>query len=104
MRTTIFWTISAAIRPFRHETTGDQFFGEEQFEAYRALGFHIVKKFFTKEAPFAVVPRAEETEDEARGRFRRQILEALRSPKAVGPGSGSIRSIIAGLVSRKWRG
>jgi hypothetical protein len=89
---------------FPHETTGDQFFGEEQFEAYRALGFHIVEKFFTKEAPFAVVPRAEETEDEARGRFRRQILEALRSPKAVGPGSGSIRSIIAGLVSRKWRG
>jgi hypothetical protein len=26
---------------FPHETTGDQFFSEEQFEAYRALGFHI---------------------------------------------------------------
>ncbi len=26
---------------FPHETTGDQFFSEEQFEVYRALGFHI---------------------------------------------------------------
>ena len=28
---------------FPHETTADQFFTEEQFEAYRALGFHILK-------------------------------------------------------------
>jgi hypothetical protein len=27
---------------FPHETTGDQFFSEEQFEVYRALGFHCV--------------------------------------------------------------
>ena len=27
---------------FPHETTGDQFFSEEQFEVYRALGFHAV--------------------------------------------------------------
>ena len=27
---------------FPHENTGDQFFGEEQFEVYRALGFHMV--------------------------------------------------------------
>ncbi len=26
---------------FPHETTADQFFSEEQFEAYRALGFHV---------------------------------------------------------------
>lgn len=26
---------------FPHETTGDQFFSEEQFEVYRSLGFHI---------------------------------------------------------------
>jgi hypothetical protein len=29
---------------FPHETTGDQFFSEEQFEAYRALGFHAVDR------------------------------------------------------------
>jgi hypothetical protein len=31
---------------FPHESTGDQFFSEEQFEAYRALGFHAVQSFF----------------------------------------------------------
>jgi len=31
---------------FPHETTGDQFFSEEQFEAYRALGFHALQTFF----------------------------------------------------------
>ncbi len=31
---------------FPHETTGDQFFGEEQFEAYRALGFHAAARDF----------------------------------------------------------
>jgi hypothetical protein len=38
---------------FPHESTGDQFFGEEQFEAYRALGFHAAHGVFTREAPFA---------------------------------------------------
>jgi hypothetical protein len=28
---------------FPHETTGDQFFSEEQFEVYRALGFHAAR-------------------------------------------------------------
>jgi hypothetical protein len=32
---------------FPHETTIDQFFSEEQFEVYRALGFHIAHGFFT---------------------------------------------------------
>ena len=31
---------------FPHVTTGDQFFTEEQFEAYRALGFHMVNGVF----------------------------------------------------------
>jgi hypothetical protein len=31
---------------FPHETTGDQFFSEEQFEMHRALGFHMVQGFF----------------------------------------------------------
>lgn len=30
---------------FPHETTGDQFFSEEQFEVYRALGFHAMSGF-----------------------------------------------------------
>jgi Patatin-like phospholipase len=32
---------------FPHETTGDQFFGEEQFEVYRALGYHVVDGYFS---------------------------------------------------------
>ncbi len=35
---------------FPHETTGDQFFSEEQFEVYRALGFHMTHGFLTEEA------------------------------------------------------
>ncbi len=33
-------------KDFPHETTANQFFTEEQFEAYRALGRHIVSKTF----------------------------------------------------------
>lgn len=32
---------------FPHETTGDQFFTEEQFEVYRSLGYHVVDGFFS---------------------------------------------------------
>lgn len=31
---------------FPHESTGDQFFSEEQFEVYRALAFHATHKIF----------------------------------------------------------
>ena len=62
---------------FPHETTGDQFFGEEQLEAYRALGFHIVQGVLTGASPFAVVPQAAETEHEARKRVRAEIRAAL---------------------------
>jgi len=34
-------------RSFPHETTSDQFFSEEQFEVYRALGFHAVQGALT---------------------------------------------------------
>jgi len=33
---------------FPHETTLDQLFSEEQFEAYRALGFHATHGFFDR--------------------------------------------------------
>jgi hypothetical protein len=34
---------------FPHETTGDQFFSEEQFEMYRGLGFHMMDGLFGKD-------------------------------------------------------
>jgi len=38
---------------FPHETTLDQLFSEEQFEAYRALGFHCTHGFFNRRDNFA---------------------------------------------------
>ncbi|MFM9975172.1 MAG: hypothetical protein ACKVON_11465 [Beijerinckiaceae bacterium] len=38
---------------FPHQNTGDQFFTEEQFEVYRALGEHIVRRAFTGLDPVA---------------------------------------------------
>jgi hypothetical protein len=34
-------------KDYPHQTTGDQFFSEEQFEVYRALGFHAADRLFT---------------------------------------------------------
>lgn len=39
---------------FPHETTGDQFFTEDQFEAYRALGFHSVDRVLSGADTFAL--------------------------------------------------
>lgn len=39
---------------FPHETTGDQFFSEEQFEVYRALGFHMTHGFLAGDHPVVV--------------------------------------------------
>ena len=47
---------------FPHETTGDQFFKEEQFEAYRALGFHAMHGVFRSNKPDTLaVPNAKPT-------------------------------------------
>jgi hypothetical protein len=35
----------AAYPRFPHESTADQLFSEEQFEAYRSLGEHIARRF-----------------------------------------------------------
>ena len=70
---------------FPHETTNDQFFGEEQLEAYRALGFHIVKGFLTDKIPFAVKPEPNETEYEARAGILRRVHAALRGQRGWEP-------------------
>ena len=64
-------------RDFPHETTGDQFFNEEQLEAYRALGFHIMKGLLTGETPVAVVPDPKEPEDKKRLRILSTVRAAL---------------------------
>jgi hypothetical protein len=35
--------------PFPHQSTGDQFFDEAQFESYRLLGFHTVKNLWAED-------------------------------------------------------
>lgn len=46
---------------FPHETTGDQFFSEEQMEAYRALGFHAAWRALAEPDPKKpLAPRPEE--------------------------------------------
>ncbi|HTV33208.1 MAG TPA: hypothetical protein VME69_08915 [Methylocella sp.] len=70
---------------FPHETTSDQFFGEEQLEAYRALGFHIAKGLLTGETPFSVNLRPNETESEARSRILNLAREAFLGSDAKVP-------------------
>jgi hypothetical protein len=41
---------------FPHETTADQLFSEEQFEAYRNLGFHAVNSAFKLEDKVSMNP------------------------------------------------
>ena len=61
---------------FPHETTGDQFFGEEQFEMYRALGFHILDGFLSGVDEFAFCPRADQGFADAAA-ARAEIIEAI---------------------------
>ncbi len=44
---------------FPHESTGDQFFSEEQFEVYRALGFHIAYRLLSGDDDICVFNGAE---------------------------------------------
>jgi hypothetical protein len=68
---------------FPHETTSDQFFTEEQFEAYRALGFHVVEHFFDQGGDFGFLA-AREGAFSGRREAREAIdlaLPALRRPR-----------------------
>jgi len=40
------WKYRAVQKEFPHQSTGDQFFDEEQFESYRALGYHMATETF----------------------------------------------------------
>lgn len=61
---------------FPHESTGDQFFSEEQMEAYRALGFHAMMRALTDPDPKKHVPeRPEEVQ---------RLLDKLKSHLGLG--------------------
>jgi hypothetical protein len=52
----------AAHARFPHETTLDQFFSEEQFEVYRALGEHIARRFLNGKDAATAAAAADRTE------------------------------------------
>ncbi|PSJ42223.1 hypothetical protein C7I55_08300 [Sphingomonas deserti] len=60
---------------FPHETTGDQFFTEEQFEMYRALGFHMVSGFLDGSDEFVCTTRWRPNADA--DALRQRILSLL---------------------------
>jgi hypothetical protein len=43
---------------YPHETTADQLFSEEQFEVYRALGFHAVTEVFSGRDQVGMLPKS----------------------------------------------
>jgi hypothetical protein len=61
---------------FPHETTLDQFFSEEQFEVYRALGFHMALGFFTGNHDAAFWTPEDATK---RANFFRDVENAMKS-------------------------
>ena len=66
---------------FPHETTLDQWFTEEQFEAYRALGFHCVYEFLAGNDNFAQLDPDENVDVTAQVVF----LNRLFGLDAAGP-------------------
>jgi hypothetical protein len=61
---------------FPHETTLDQLFTEEQFEAYRALGFHSAFSLFTGNDKFAHLDLDENPDVPAQVSFLNALFEA----------------------------
>jgi hypothetical protein len=66
---------------FPHETTLDQFFTEEQFEVYRALGFHATRNFFMGKDQAAML-RTSTTKDWPK-RVRDALIRLCISADAV---------------------
>jgi hypothetical protein len=70
---------------FPHETTMDQFFGEEQFEAYRALGFHAMHRLLEGDDRAAGLEDGNGTEHERAARisaiFETRVPIAPPSPE-----------------------
>jgi Patatin-like phospholipase len=62
---------------FPHESTADQFFGEDQLESYRALGLFAVDQMFESQDPFTM-----------------QALEAWSSSQSSAPTLHSLRSVL----------
>ena len=92
---------------FPHETTGDQFFSEEQFEVYRALGFHMAHGLLCgKDSVIAGVdsePAVTAKFSDAGIALLREVRKALGLPDAtaasgIGPGEGDSQNFVVQSV------
>jgi hypothetical protein len=74
---------------FPHESTSDQFFSEEQFESYRALGFHIANRILNGEDKLQVFGLANAaTFHEVHANID-PIRQAILPPRSTSPTSGA---------------
>lgn len=64
---------------FPQETTADQFFSEDQMEAYRALGFHTLGRAFSKSTKEDRSTAAPSTEEKAAETARQTIAAMMES-------------------------
>lgn len=80
-------------KAFPHETTGDQFFNEEQFEVYRALGFHAVHGMCCGDHSVQVTVPGSHPEDAA-------TLETLFSRDTKGYGLAEIRALLGRKIGQ----
>jgi hypothetical protein len=72
---------------FPHETTGDQFFSEEQFEVYRALGFHAAHCMLAGQDALEVFgSRTPATLGDAASETVQRLRTALGLPPVAEPG------------------
>jgi hypothetical protein len=70
---------------FPHESTSDQFFSEEQFEMYRALGFHMVDGLFRHDHISFVegLPYGFDDEESARTAFTKTFRPRVATTNAA---------------------
>jgi hypothetical protein len=73
---------------FPHETTLDQMFSEEQFEAYRALGYHAPYGLFDRRDDFAKL----DPEEFPKAREQATLLDELFPRVTEGSAPGEFRS------------
>jgi hypothetical protein len=84
---------------FPHETTGDQFFSEEQFEVYRALGFHMTHGFLSGDNPVAVGSGV----DPRTARFTdggEEAIDAVRRALGLAVGERPTASVTVGVLDQ----
>jgi predicted acylesterase/phospholipase RssA len=75
-------------RNFPHETTGDQFFSEEQFEAYRALGFHATFKSLSGQSEVEGIARTSLLR-KANGNHGQALKDFFEFFEEIDPGKGN---------------